>query len=158
LHPAPPPAASEGIAKAEELPENIAEVLKHCGIEAPTAACIANSSVAIAVIKRPLLGVGQDRVSLSDFLETFFRIRIVRIPVRMVLHRKFTISALQLLIAYRAAHCQHFVVIAFCVRGQKRLPFRITKLMIMRSGDDKRNSNHAELRPGVLRHLHHRRP
>jgi hypothetical protein len=51
--------------------------------------------MAVAVVERPLLGVGEDRVSFRDFLEFFFRIRIVRIAIGMPLHGQLAISALQ---------------------------------------------------------------
>src|SRR5271168_5209930 len=73
-----------------------------------------------AVVERSLLRVAQDRVSLSDFLEALFRIRIVRVAIGMVLHGELAISALQLHFAHGTAHSKHFVIIAFCVRGQNR--------------------------------------
>ena len=53
--------------------------------------------MAVAVVERALLRVGQDRIGFGNFLEAFFRVRIVRIPVGMVLHGKLAISALQFL-------------------------------------------------------------
>ena len=76
--------------------------------------------MAVAVIESALLGVGEDRVGLGAFLEAFFRIRIIRVPVGMVLHGELSISALQLTFTHRTAHRQYFVVIAFSVRGQNK--------------------------------------
>ena len=100
LHPAAAAAtaASEDVAKPEELAKDLAEILERRGIEAPAGAgCAPHARVAIAVIERPLLGVGENGVGLGDFLKALFRIRIIGIPVRMVLHGELAISALQLL-------------------------------------------------------------
>jgi hypothetical protein len=78
--------------------------------------------MSVTVIERALLGVSQYRVRLGDLLESFFRVRIVRIPVGMVLHGELPVSALQLHFGDRAAYSKHFVIIAFCVRGQDRRP------------------------------------
>ena len=97
LHPAAAtPTASEGIAKAKELAEDVAEVLERGGVETPTGtARIAHSRMAEAVIERPLLRVGQHGVGFGDFLEAFFGIRIIRVSIGMVLHGQLAISALQ---------------------------------------------------------------
>jgi hypothetical protein len=110
--------ASKDVPKAEELSENVAEILKDSRIDPRLPAPAAQSGVTIAVIHGPLVRVGQHRVSLADFLESFFRIRIIRIPVRMELQRQLAIRALQLHFADCARDAQHFVVIAFCVRRQ----------------------------------------
>src|SRR5580692_4659674 len=122
LHPAAAAsAASEDIAEAEEFAEDLAQVLEWSALEARArTARSAHSGMAVAIVERSLLRVSQNRVGLGDFLEAFFRIWIVRIPVGMVLHGKLAISALQFLIAHRTGHRQYFVIIAFCVRGQNR--------------------------------------
>ena len=61
-------------------------------------------------------------VGLADFLEFFFRVGIVGIAVGMVLQRELAIGALELDFSNRAAHAQHFVVVAFGVGGQNK-PF-----------------------------------
>jgi hypothetical protein len=38
----------------------------------------------------------------------------------MPLHGQLAISALQFNVSHRTAHAKHFVIIAFCVRGQNR--------------------------------------
>ena len=80
--------------------------------------------MAIAIVQRPLLRVGKDRVSLGNFLESLLRLRIIRIAIGMPLHGQLAISTLQLNFGYGAADAQHFVIVAFCVRGQNwRLSF-----------------------------------
>src|SRR5580658_453978 len=122
LHPAAAAsAASEGIAEAEELAEDFAEILERRGVEAcARTGGAAHAGMAEAVVERALLRVGQYGVGLGDFFEAFFRIRIVRIAVGMVLHGELAISALEFHLARRTAHRQYFVIIAFCVRGQNR--------------------------------------
>jgi hypothetical protein len=98
-------AASEDVAKTEELAEDFAQVLEWRSLETRARTGRgAHSGMTVAVIERALLGISQHRVGFGDFLEAFFRIRIVRIPIGMVLHGELAISALQFLIACRAAH------------------------------------------------------
>ena len=74
--------------------------------------------MAVAIIQRAFLGVGENRVSLGNFLKSLLRIRIIRIAIRMLLHGELAVSALQFNFGYRAAYAKHFVIVAFCVRGQ----------------------------------------
>ena len=76
--------------------------------------------MAVAVVERAFVRVGQDGVGLGDFFELLFRVGIVRIPIGMPLHGELAVSALEFDFSYRAAHAQHFVIIAFCVRGQNK--------------------------------------
>ena len=122
-------AATEHVAEAEELAEDVAEVLEDGGIEArglPRAA--AEAGVAVAVVGGALVGVGEHGIGFADFLEFFFRVGIVGIAVGMKLQRELAIGALELDFGDRAAHAQHFVVIAFCVRGQNKPFFKIKNL------------------------------
>src|ERR1700689_1760648 len=98
-------AASHDIAKSKELAEDFTQVLEWRALETRARACrTAYSGMAVAVVERALLGIGQNRVGLGHFLELLFRIRIVGIPIGMVLHGQLAISALQFLIACRAGH------------------------------------------------------
>ena len=120
---APASAASQNVAEAKELAEDFAQVLERRPLETRArTGRSAHSGMTVAVIERALLRISQHGVGFGNFLEAFFRVRIIRIPIGMVLHGKLAISALQLLIAYRAAHRQYFVIIAFCVCGQNRRP------------------------------------
>ena len=76
--------------------------------------------MAVAVVHGALVGVGEHGIGLADFFELFFRVRIIRIAVGMVLQRQLAIGALEFDLGDRAGHAQHFVVIAFCVRGQDK--------------------------------------
>ena len=71
-----------------------------------------------AVIGRPLVGVGQDRISLAAFFEFFFRVRVVGVAIRMKLQRQLAVGALDLLFAGFSGNPQYFVVVAFYVAGQ----------------------------------------
>jgi hypothetical protein len=78
--------------------------------------------MAEAVVASALVLIGQDSIGFAAFLELFFRIWIVGIAIRMELHRKFPVRALDLNIGGRAGHTEDFVVIALCIRGQSNLP------------------------------------
>ena len=72
-----------------------------------------------AIIQRPLLTVRQNCVGLRDFLEFIFRVRVIRIAIGMVRHRKLAIGALDLHFGGRTGDAEDLVIIAFCVCGQK---------------------------------------
>jgi hypothetical protein len=120
LHAAASPATTaECVSEAEELAKNLSEVLEHRGIETHASRSSAtDSSVTVAIIKRALVRVGKNPVGLSDFFKTFLRIRVVRVAVRMVLHRELAICTLQFNLSHSAADAKHLVIVAFCVRGQ----------------------------------------
>jgi hypothetical protein len=121
----------EGIAEAEELTENIAQILERRSVETSRSAARAagDSCVTESVIERALFRIGQNRVGLRDFFEAFFGIRIIRVAIGMPLHGELAVGALQFLIGDCAGYREDFVIIAFCVCGQdknlslsKRLP------------------------------------
>jgi hypothetical protein len=123
LHPAAAAtAASEHIAKAEELAEDVAEVLKYGGIDASGGWSSAKSCVPVAVIDGAFFRIGEHGVSFAHLFELFFCIGIVGIPVRMVLQSKLSICALQLNFCAGASNPKHLVVVAFCIRCQN-MPF-----------------------------------
>src|ERR1700737_3543926 len=128
---APPSAAACAEHVSEEFAKNVAEVLKHSGIESaargesPTPArgeSPTHSGVTKAVIERSFLGVGEDGVGFADFLELLLGVGIVRVPVRMQLQSKFAVGALQLRFGHRPAHTEDFIIVTFCVCGQNGLP------------------------------------
>ena len=116
-----PPAATKNIAKAEELAENVVEVLKDAGIETGARAARTDSSVAKAVVQAALFRIGEHGISFAGFLEPFFCAGIIRIAVRMVLHRQLAIGALDLLVAGPALHPQHFVIVSLHLASQDSL-------------------------------------
>ena len=72
--------------------------------------------MAVAVVQFAFFGVSEYCVSFAALLEFFFRVRIVRIAVGMVLHCKLAVGALNLLISRPTLHTQYFVVISFYAR------------------------------------------
>jgi hypothetical protein len=122
---AAPALAAEHIAKAEQVAEDVVEIVEHGGVESAIAAGSAgNSCVTEAVVARALLAIGKNRVCFAAFLEPLFGLRIVGIAIGMVLQRELAIGALDFLVVGRPADAQNFVVIAFYVSGQNCLPFR----------------------------------
>lgn len=111
--------ASEQIAEAEEVTEDVTEILKSGRVKARRSHA-AHAGMAEAVVRRSLVGVCKDRVSLAAFLEFFFRVRIIGIAVGMILQSQLAIGALDLLLAGAAGNPEDFVVIAFYVTGQNR--------------------------------------
>jgi hypothetical protein len=105
--------ATEQVTESEEIPEDIAEIGKHGRIE-PGCRHPLEAVVAVMIIGRALLGVGQDAIGLSRLFELVLGIRIVRIPVRMVLERHLAISAFELLLIRLPADPKDLVVVSFC--------------------------------------------
>jgi len=117
---ASPATAAEEVAEAEELPEEVAEILEDGGIESGrTSSAAAHSSVPEAVIQRSLLTIGENCVRFGEFLELLFRVRVVGVAVRMVRHRQLAVRTLDLHIGSRAGNAQHLVIITFCISRQK---------------------------------------
>src|ERR1035438_8653783 len=84
-------ALSKHVAEAEDVTENIAEILEDSGIESsggPRSS--AQAGVAEAVVERALLGVRENGVGFGDLFEFVFRFRIVRVAVGMVRHRELS--------------------------------------------------------------------
>ena len=101
---APSASCAKQVAYPEELAKDVAEVLKSVGIESPHASRPGNTSVSKAVIRRALLSVDQNGIRFGELFEFLFRLRIIGIPVRMVLHGKFAIRALDFLLAALPLH------------------------------------------------------
>ena len=116
---AAPTRSSEQVAEAEELAEDVAEILEDCGIEAGAGGTAAHPGMAETVIKRTLFAVGQNRIGFRNLFELLFGIRIVRVAVGMIRHRELAIGALDLDLSRRARNAEDFVIITFCVGGQK---------------------------------------
>jgi hypothetical protein len=117
---APPPTLPKHVAKAKDVAENIAKVLEDSRIESRrTTAAPTEASMTKAVIQRSLVAIGKNRVRLRNLLKLIFRIRIIRIAVRMVRHRQLAIRALDLDVRSRTRNPEHFVIITFSVSRQK---------------------------------------
>jgi len=112
-------ASSEDVAEAEELAEDVAEILENGRIESCALRCrAAQSGVTVAVVNGTLFGVGEYGIRLTDFLELLLGIRVVWIAVRMVLKSELAIGGLQLNLGHGAADTQHLVIVAFCICSQ----------------------------------------
>ena len=113
----------KNVSEPEKLSKNIAQILKSAGIETARSACgVRYPGMSEAVIHRSLLAVDQNRVRFSQLFKFFFRVRIIRITVRMVLHGKLAVSALDFLFGTRPRYSKYFVIIAFSVTGQNGIP------------------------------------
>jgi hypothetical protein len=109
---APAGTAAKKISEAEKVSEDLADILKDCRVESarPRAA---HGSMSKAVVRRPLVRIRQDSVGLAAFFEFFFRVRIIRIAIRMKLQRQLAIGALDLLLVGFAGNPENFVIVAF---------------------------------------------
>ena len=121
-------ATPEHVAEAEELSEDIAEILEYCGIETGArTATAAQSSMSVAIVGGSLLRIGEHGVSLAHFLEFLFRIRIIGIAVRMELQCELAIGALQFYLGDCASHTQYFIKSRFAFVVRMNLSF--TKIL-----------------------------
>ena len=108
--------AAPAASTAEDVAEDVAEIetLRAACTERIAAAHAARfeGGVAVLVVSRALLPVGQGLVGFLRFLELFLRFRIVRIAVGVVLHRQLAISLLDLFLGCVAVDAEDFVVVA----------------------------------------------
>ncbi len=115
--------AAPAALRAEDLAEDVAE----CVGEAPESFGAAESArtraraearrridtrVPELIVSGALPGVGQDLVGFLRFLEFIFRAAVVRVAVRMVLHRKLPIGLLDVFVGSVTIDAQYRVVIA----------------------------------------------
>src|SRR6266567_7373655 len=111
------PAVYRGAAAArlvEDVAEDIAERVgeaRESRAGARHARLRIDSGVPITVIGGALVGVGQDLVRLFCFLEMLFGPGVVRVSIRVMLHREAPIGLLDRLLVRVAVDAQHFVVI-----------------------------------------------
>ena len=77
--------------------------------------------MAETIISSSFVGIRQDGVGFAALLELLFRVRIIRIAIRVKLHCQLAVSALDLLLAGPAGNPEDLVVIAFYVAGQNRI-------------------------------------
>src|SRR5262249_40284396 len=98
----------------EDLAENIAERIG----EAATEPARAGGRGMIypggpeAIVCRAPVGITQDLVSFLGFLETLFRLGIVRIAIRMVLHGEFAVCLLEVVFRAIPLQPEDLVVVA----------------------------------------------
>ena len=112
-----PAAAAEEVAEAEHVAQDVGEVpelVEDRWIEAgPAAGGAAHSGVAEAIVRRPLLDIGEDGVGFRRFLELLLGRLVAGVAVRVKLHRELPVSALQLDFGRGAVDREDLVVVAF---------------------------------------------
>ncbi len=117
-HAGAPPAATLPEDLAEDVAERIGEAAEAFGARStPTPAESrgrVDARVAELVVRRALLRVGEDLVGFLRLLELVLvtGTLVVRIAVRMVLHRELPVGLLQVLVGGIAIEPQHRVVVA----------------------------------------------
>src|SRR4029077_1939042 len=98
-------------------------ILEYGGVEIrPTSGGAPHAGMSRAGIQRSPLNTREECVRFRDLLKLVFRLRIIRIAVRMIRHRQLAVSALDFNLGGRAGDTEDFVKIAFCVSGQKLPP------------------------------------
>ena len=117
---ASPPAPAKQIVDPKQVAEDFAEILDGSVVAASSSTT--EPGVPVTVVGRTLVAVRQDGVGFAAFLEFFFRLRVIRIAIGMILQSELTICALDFLIAGFADNPQNLVVVAFDVTGQDDLP------------------------------------
>ena len=111
--------AAPAASTAEDVAEDVAEIKARCTRTARTERIAAAHAarferrVAVLVVGRTLLSVGQGLVGFLRFLELLFRLRIVRIAVGVVLHRQLAISLFDLFLRRVAVDAEDFVIVFF---------------------------------------------
>ena len=111
---APAAARAEEIAEAEEVAENLAEVLDR-GIEPRRSSNPAYTGMPKAVIGAAFVGIRQNGISFAALFELLFRVGIVGIAIRVELQRQLAVGTFNLLLAGPANNSEDLVVIAFYV-------------------------------------------
>ena len=113
------PAALATASAPKDVAKDVAKGLRETPEPFTTTAASAHvrvhARVAVLVVGRFFLRVGQDLVGLFGFFEFFFgrRRRFTLVAVGVVLHRELAISLFDLVFRSVLGHAQHFVKIAF---------------------------------------------
>src|SRR5690606_17259925 len=71
-----------------------------------------HAGMAKAIIGSTLIRIVENFVGFLGFLEFLFRLGVIRIAIRVILHRQATISFFQRICVGLAAHAEDFVIIA----------------------------------------------
>ena len=100
---------------AEDVAEDVAEGV---GKAAETGTCCASAGgvhagMAVLVVGGAFAGVAEYFVGFLRLLEVLFRFWIIRIAVRMMLHRQLAIGLFEVLLGSIAIDPEHFVIVAF---------------------------------------------
>jgi hypothetical protein len=115
-------AAASAAAAAHEVAEDIFEDIGHRRGEfraeaGRAAAAVLEGGMTEAVIGGALLRILQRVVGFRHFLEFVLGFGVPRIAVRMKLHRKLAVGALERRLVGAFGYAEHFVKIAFCQSG-----------------------------------------
>ncbi len=98
----------------EDIAENIADVTAKPG---GTTCTGTGCRMPELVVGRSLVRILENIVGFLGFFEMLLRIRIIRITVRMVFHRKLAVSLFELNVRNVSLNPEHFVIVAFCHNG-----------------------------------------
>ena len=99
---------------AEDVAEDVADIALEASLEGIAASGSAGEGgVSIAIVCGALFRVAQDGVGLRALLELGFRLGIVRVPIRVVLHGETPVGGLQFLVGSSFADLQHVVKVEF---------------------------------------------
>jgi len=102
-------AAHSANTAAEDLAENVERIVE----TASKSSALLKRCVTEAIVSRTFLGIHQCVIRFAQFLEFFFRMRIVRVLIGVILHCQLPVSALDLVTGSIPIDAEHFVIIAF---------------------------------------------
>src|SRR6266404_1646065 len=107
--------AAEQILKDSAATEDFAEDLERImGTAAAESACPAiEGAVAVLIVEGAFLGIAQDFVSFTEFLELFFGCFIAGIFVRVIFYGELAVGFLDFLVGSCSLNREDFVIIAF---------------------------------------------
>ncbi|MCY1420559.1 hypothetical protein D9M71_361860 [compost metagenome] len=109
--------ARDATTATEEIAEDIAEDVGEVGTaETGTATTHARvyAGMAVLVVSCTLARVGENLVGLVGLLEFIFRGLVVRVTVRVVLHREATVGFFQVSLGRAALDTQNLVIVTLC--------------------------------------------
>ncbi len=121
---------ARGRGKAEEIPENIAEMGKNVlrAAKAPAAVAL-HPRMTEAVVAGAFLRITQHVIGFGGLLEALLRLGVAGVAVRMKLHGHFPVGTLDLVLSGGTADVQNFIIVALhhdfrcccvCTGGRER--------------------------------------
>ena len=100
----------------KDITKHIAKDVGEAGTTAASSESAAgraiNTGVAKLVVGCALGGIGEYFISFTGFLELMIGVLIIRIPVRMILHRKLAVGSLDLFFIRFPGHPENLVIVA----------------------------------------------
>ncbi|OSM01948.1 putative glutamate dehydrogenase [Magnetofaba australis IT-1] len=118
--PAAPARTSAAEDIAEELLEDVAEARRTRSAGVSAARALIQSGVAILIIDRALFAILEDFISGVDLFELRLGLFVIRVAVRVQLHRQLAIGAFDLRVAGVARNTQNFIQILHARTLQSR--------------------------------------